>query len=266
MTNFYSRLDNTKRLSIIAGPCVFESHDLSIEIASKLFEICEKHNVNYCFKMSFDKANRTSGNSYRGADLDVVNNVFEEVQCTLGIDTLTDIHERDHAEDTCADILQIPAFLCRQTDLIVAAANTGKVVNIKKGQFLSPPEMKNVVEKVTATGNKRVIQTERGSSFGYNNLVVDMRGLDIMKQNDFPVVIDCTHAVQQPGGQGTSSGGDRTFAPTIAKAAVATGIAGVFMEVHPDPDSSPSDGANMIRLQDFEEILQTLLNIDGAVK
>ena len=266
MSKFYNDLGNDKILSIIAGPCVYENYDLAKRISSELAEICYKYGVNFCYKTSFDKANRTSHDGYRGKGIDVAMEAFHHLRQEVGIEILTDVHDNWQAEVINADILQIPAFLCRQTDLIETAAKTGKPVNVKKGQFLSPWEMKKVVDKVAHFGNNKVIQTERGTTFGYNNLVVDMRSLEIMKDVGHPVIIDCTHAVQHPGGSGDRSGGDSRFAPTIAKSAVANGIAGVFMEVHPDPLSSPSDGPNMIRLDEFEELLKTLLRIDGAVK
>ena len=266
MSKFYENLGNDKRLSIIAGPCVYENYELAKQISSELSEICDKYSVNFCYKTSFDKANRTSHDGWRGKGIDAAMEAFAALRHHVGVEILTDVHDNWQAEIINADILQIPAFLCRQTDLLEAAAKTGKPVNVKKGQFLSPKEMHNVVDKVRHFGNNRVIQTERGTTFGYNNLVVDMRGLEIMKENESPIIMDCTHAVQHPGGKGGSSGGDSRFAPVIAKAAVAVGIAGVFMEVHPDPLSSPSDGANMIRLDNFEKVLKQLLAIDEVVK
>ena len=267
MSSFYRNLGNDKRLSIIAGPCVYQDYSLAYQIASELSEICDKYAVNFCFKTSFDKANRTSHDGYRGKGLDAAMEAFMYLKAEIGgLEILTDVHDCWQAEVINADILQIPAFLCRQTDLLETSAKTGKPVNVKKGQFLSPWEMEKVVDKVVHFGNNRVIQTERGTTFGYNNLVVDMRSLEIMKDAGYPVVIDCTHAVQHPGGSGDRSGGDSRFAPTIAKSAVANSIAGVFMEVHPDPLSSPSDGPNMIRLDAFEDVLRTLLRIDEAVK
>lgn len=266
MSNFYNNLGNDKQLSIIAGPCLHENYGLSKRIASELSEICDKYAVNFCFKASFDKANRTSHEGHRGRGIDAAMEAFASLRHHVGVEILTDVHDNWQAEIINADILQIPAFLCRQTDLLEAAAKTGKPVNVKKGQFLSPWEMQKVVDKVRHFGNNKVIQTERGTTFGYNNLVVDMRSLEIMKENESPIIMDCTHAVQHPGGKGGSSGGDSRFAPVIAKAAVAVGIAGVFMEVHPDPMSSPSDGPNMIRLDNFENVLRDLLRIDGAVK
>ena len=266
MSSFYRNLSNDKRLSIIAGPCVYENYSLAYQIASELSEICDKYAVNFCFKTSFDKANRTSHDGYRGKGLDAAMEAFMYLKSELNIEILTDVHDCWQAEIINADILQIPAFLCRQTDLLETAAKTGKPINVKKGQFLSPWEMQKVVDKIVHFGNNRIIQTERGTTFGYNNLVVDMRALEIMKDGGNPVIIDCTHAVQYPGAGGKRSRGDGRFAPTIAKAAAAVGIAGVFMEVHPDPMSSPSDGPNMIRLDNFENILRDLLRIDEAVK
>lgn len=266
MIDFYERLGNDKKLSIIAGPCVYESQGLSITIAEILNEVCASYDVNFCFKMSFDKANRTSSQSYRGS-FDDAFYAFEFIK-NRNIATLTDVHEPWQCA-ACAtsnvDILQIPAFLCRQTDLLKAAAESGKPVNVKKGQFLSPWETKNIVDKIESFGYNKVMLTERGTTFGYNNLVVDMRSLEVMKEYA-PVIMDCTHAVQHPGGLGGSSGGDSKFAPVIAKAATAVGIAGVFMEVHPNPEESPSDGPNMIKLSDFKEVLEKLLEIDEVVK
>ena len=267
MNDFFEGLSNDKKLSIIAGPCVFENSNLAVDIATFLSETCKKYNVNFCFKMSFDKANRTSSKGYHGQGIDLAMNVFDHIENVLNIPTITDVHDPWQADIINTSIIQIPAFLCRQTDLLEAAAKTGKPVNVKKGQFLSPWEMKNVVDKIESFGYNRIMLTERGTTFGYNNLVVDMRSLEIMKDgSNTPVIIDCTHAVQHPGGGGDKSSGDGKFAPVIAKAAVAVGVAGVFMEVHPDPLSSPSDGPNMIRLDYFEEILEKLLSIDGVVK
>jgi 2-dehydro-3-deoxyphosphooctonate aldolase (KDO 8-P synthase) len=263
MNNFYNSLANDKKLSIIAGPCVFENQELAVEIAETLKEICDDLSVNFCFKMSFDKANRTSSSSYRG-DFDGAYYAFDSIR-NRGIPTLTDVHESWQCAVTNADILQIPAFLCRQTDLLKSAAETGKPVNVKKGQFLSPWETKNIVDKIKSFGYNEVMLTERGTTFGYNNLVVDMRSLEVMKEYA-PVIMDCTHAVQYPGGQGGSSGGDRRFASVIAYAATAVSIAGLFMEVHPDPDNAPSDGPNMIKLKDFPKIIEQILEIDGVVK
>ena len=259
---------NDLPLSIIAGPCQMESRDHAIEVAGRLAEIAKEKGIGLVYKTSYDKANRTSLKGQRGMGLEKSLAVFEEVKKLFGLPTLTDVHEIPHcaAVAPVIDILQIPAFLCRQTDLLVAAANTGRVVNVKKGQFLAPWDMKNVVAKIADSGNKNIMLTERGASFGYNTLVVDMRSLPIMAQTGYPVIMDATHAVQQPGGQGTSSGGQREFVPTIAKAAVSAGIAGVFIETHPDPDNAPSDGPNMVKLADLPALLDQLIAFDKLAK
>lgn len=265
--SFYENCGNDKPLSIIAGPCVFESKDHAVETATALKEICyivgEQFDtqINFIYKTSFDKANRSSADSYRSAGFDEAFYGMEAVRAR-GIEVLTDVHDPWHCEQVQADILQIPAFLCRQTDLIRAAAESGKPVNVKKGQFLSPYEMKNVAEKLRKFGCDKYMFTERGTTFGYNNLVVDMRSLEIMKQYTNAVVMDCTHAVQLPGGNGTSSSGQRQFVPTMARAAVAVGVAALFMEVHNDPDNAPSDGPNMISLDNFEDMLYALVELD----
>jgi len=259
---------NSKKLAIIAGPCQMESRAHALEMASALKEIALKLGVGLVYKTSYDKANRTSAVGKRGLGLNKSLEVFAEIRSSLGMPVLTDVHEREHCAIAAevVDILQIPAFLCRQTDLLIAAAETGRVVNVKKGQFLSPHDMKNVIAKVTGAGNPNVLTTERGVSFGYNTLVVDMRSLPIMAGFGAPVVIDATHAVQSPGGQGTSSGGDREMAPYIARAAVACGVAAVFMETHQDPDNAPSDGPNMIYLKNIGAIISELLEIDAIAK
>jgi 2-dehydro-3-deoxyphosphooctonate aldolase (KDO 8-P synthase) len=259
---------NGCKLVLIAGPCQLEIRGHALEMASALREIAAKAGVGLIYKTSFDKANRTSRSGQRGAGLAASLPVFAEIRESLGVPVLTDVHEREQcaAVAEAVDVLQIPAFLCRQTDLLVAAAQTGKVVNVKKGQFLAPWDMKNVIEKITGAGNPNVLVTERGSSFGYNTLVVDMTGLPELAKFGAPVVIDATHAVQKPGGQGTSSGGNREMAPTIARAAVAVGIAAVFLETHQDPDNAPSDGPNMIRLKDLPSILSELVEIDAIAK
>ena len=259
---------NDLPLQLIAGPCQMESRDHTIEVAGRLVEICKARNIGLVYKTSYDKANRTSLKGKRGMGLEKSLAVFDEVRKTFGIPMLTDVHEIAHcaAVAPVVDILQIPAFLCRQTDLLIAAANTGRVVNVKKGQFLAPWDMKNVAAKIAESGNTNIMLTERGVSFGYNTLVVDMRSLPIMAENGYPVIMDCTHAVQQPGGQGTSSGGDRKFVPTIAKAAVAAGVAGVFIETHPDPDNAPSDGPNMVKLADLPALLDQLIAFDTLAK
>jgi len=259
---------NARKLALIAGPCQLESRAHALEMASALKDIAAKAGVGLIYKTSFDKANRTSGTGQRGAGLAASLPVFAEIRESLGVPVLTDVHEREQcaAVAEAADVLQIPAFLCRQTDLLVAAAETGKVVNVKKGQFLAPWDMKNVIEKITSAGNPNVLVTERGTSFGYNTLVVDMTGLPEMAKFGAPIVIDATHAVQKPGGQGTSSGGNREMAPHIARAAVAVGVAAVFMETHQDPDNAPSDGPNMIRLKDLPSILSQLVDLDAIAK
>jgi 2-dehydro-3-deoxyphosphooctonate aldolase (KDO 8-P synthase) len=261
-------IGNTKKLSIIAGPCQLESRAHAFEMAAALREICEKAGVGLIYKTSFDKANRTSANAARGMGLEQALPIFADIREELGLPVLTDVHEQDQcaAVAEAVDVLQIPAFLCRQTDLLTAAARTHKVVNVKKGQFLAPWDMKNVIAKITGAGNPNVLATERGASFGYNTLVSDMRALPIMAGLGVPVVFDATHSVQQPGGQGTSTGGDRTMVPYLARAAVATGVAAVFLEVHQDPDHAPSDGPNMLRLQDFPALVDDLLAIDAIVK
>jgi len=261
-------IGNAKKLSIIAGPCALESRAHALEMASALKEIAAKAGVGFIYKTSFDKANRTSRNAARGMGLELSAPIFAELRQTLGVPVLTDVHERDQcaAVAEAVDVLQIPAYLCRQTDLLVAAARTGKVVNIKKGQFLAPEDMKNVIAKITGAGNPNVLVTERGVSFGYHTLVNDMRALPIMAKFGAPVVFDATHSAQRPGGQGDKTGGDREMVPYLARAAVATGVACVFMETHQDPDSAPSDGPNMIKLKDVPALLSELVEIDRIVK
>lgn len=252
---------------VIAGPCVVESRDLAFEVATTMKEICSRVGVNYVFKASYDKANRTAASSFRGPGRDEGLAVLAEIRDSLGLPVLTDIHESADADIAAkvVDVLQIPAFLCRQTDLLVAAAKTGKAVNVKKGQFLAPWEMRNVVDKLRSAGGENVMVTERGSSFGYNTLVVDYRSLPQLRLFGAPVIFDVTHSVQQPGGQGTSSGGQREFAGTLARAAVAVGVDGLFMEVHPDPDKGLSDGPNMIPLHRVEKLLAQLVKIRQTV-
>jgi 2-dehydro-3-deoxyphosphooctonate aldolase (KDO 8-P synthase) len=261
-------IGNALPLAIIAGPCQLESRAHALEMASALKEIAAKAGVGLIYKTSFDKANRTSGSGKRGMGLHASLPIFAEIRESLGLPVLTDVHEREQCAIVASsvDVLQIPAFLSRQTDLIAAAAHTGKVVNVKKGQFLAPWDMKNVIAKVIEAGNPNVLVTERGASFGYNTLVVDMTALPEMAKYGAPVVMDATHAVQKPGGQGASSGGNRDMAPYIARAAVAVGVAAVFMETHQDPDNAPSDGPNMIRLKDMPAILGELVEIDRIAK
>jgi len=263
------RFGNRLPLALIAGPCALESRQHALEMASALKEIAAKLKVGLVYKTSFDKANRTSVKSARGIGLDQALPVFAEIRDSLGLPVLTDVHEIEQCARVAqaADVLQIPAFLCRQTDLLVAAARTGKVVNVKKGQFLAPWDMKNVVAKITGTGNHNVLVTERGASFGYNTLVSDMRALPILARDiGAPVIFDATHSVQQPGGQGTSSGGEREFVPVLARAAVAVGVAGVFIETHQDPDKAPSDGPNMVPLKDMDALLRPLIEFDRLAK
>src|SRR5579862_17321 len=259
---------NRKSLSIIAGPCALESRDHALEMASALKEIAAKAGVGLVYKTSFDKANRTSAGGKRGLGFERSLPIFAEIRESLGIPVLTDVHEREQcaAVAEAVDVLQIPAFLCRQTDLLVAAAQTGRAVNVKKGQFLAPWDMTNVVAKITGAGNANVLVTERGASFGYNTLVSDFRALPIMAKIGAPVVFDATHSVQQPGGRGESSGGDRQMVPYLARAAVAVGCAAVFMETHQDPDHAPSDGPNMLNLRDVPALLSDLVAIDRIAK
>ena len=255
-------------LAVFAGPCQMESRAHALEMASGLKEIATRLGLGLVYKSSFDKANRTSLSGKRGIGLDGALAVFDEIRLTLGLPVVTDVHEPEQCRILAphVDVLQIPAFLCRQTDLLVAAARTGKVVKIKKGQFLAPWDMRNVVAKVTDSGNANVLVTERGVSFGYNTLVVDMRALAILAETGAPVIFDATHAVQQPGGQGTSSGGDRRFVPVLARAAVAVSVAGLFIETHQDPDNAPSDGPNMVPLKAFEGLMRELMAIDHLTK
>ena len=261
-------IGNKKPLSIIAGPCALESRDHALEMASALKEVARKAGVGLIYKTSFDKANRTSANSARGLGIELALPIFAEIRERLGVPVLTDVHEREQcaAVAEAVDVLQIPAFLCRQTDLLIAAAETGRVINVKKGQFLAPWDMKNVIAKVTGAGNPNVLTTERGVSFGYNTLVSDMRALPILATLGAPVVFDATHSVQQPGGQGTASGGERDMVPVLARAAVAIGVAAVFMETHEDPERAPSDGPNMLKLKDLPELLAELVEIDRIAK
>jgi 2-dehydro-3-deoxyphosphooctonate aldolase (KDO 8-P synthase) len=259
---------NDRPIALFAGPCAMESRAHALEMASALKEICGRLGLGLVYKTSFDKANRTSLKAGRGVGLDGALPVFAEVRETLGLPVVTDVHEIGQCARVAevVDVLQIPAFLCRQTDLLVAAARTGRAVKVKKGQFLAPWDMPNVVAKVTGAGNPNVLVTERGASFGYNTLVVDMRALAIMGQIGCPVIFDATHAVQSPGGQGTATGGDRRYVPVLARAAVAVGVAGLFIETHQDPDSAPSDGPNMVPLKQLEPLLSELMAVDAVVK
>jgi len=262
------RFGNHLPLALIAGPCQMESRQHALECAHALKEIAARRGIGLVFKTSYDKANRTSLSGARGVGLAAALPVFAEIREATGLPVLTDVHEAGHcaAVAEAVDVLQIPAFLCRQTDLLVAAAATGRVVNVKKGQFLAPWDMANVIAKVTGAGNGRVLATERGASFGYNTLVSDMRALPIMAEGGVPVIFDATHSVQQPGGKGTSTGGERRFVPVLARAAVAVGVAGVFVETHPDPDHAPSDGPNMVPLAEFEALVATLQAFDAIAK
>lgn len=255
-------------IAVLAGPCQMESRAHALEMASALKEIAGRLGLGLVYKSSFDKANRTSLAGKRGIGLSGALDVFSEIRSSLGLPVVTDVHEIGQCATLAevVDVLQIPAFLCRQTDLLIAAAKTGRVVKVKKGQFLAPWDMANVVAKITGSGNPNVLVTERGASFGYNTLVVDMRSLPIMAETGAPVIFDATHAVQQPGGQGTSSGGDRRFVPVLARAAVAVGVAGLFIETHQDPDSAPSDGPNMVPLKHFEGLMRELMELDVVAK
>lgn len=262
-------ISNDLPITLIAGPCVLESHSHAKMMVEMLLKITTDLKINFIYKTSYDKANRTSLTGIRGLGLDSSLKIFSELKAEYGINILTDVHNANHCDliKDHVDILQIPAFLCRQTDLLIAAANTNKIINIKKGQFLSPHDMINVANKIIDSGNNNLLLTERGASFGYNNLVSDMRSLEIMKNEiRFPVIFDATHSVQAPGGLGGSSGGDRKFVPVLSRAAVAVGVAGVFMETHEDPDNAPSDGPNMVKIEDMTPLLKKLIEIDNIVK
>lgn len=259
---------NDLPFALIAGPCQMESRDHAMYMAENLTSLCGKLGIPLIFKTSFDKANRTSVDAQRGLGLEGAASVFEEIRKTFGIPVLTDVHSEQQATDVAqyVDVLQIPAFLCRQTDLLLAAGKTGKAVNVKKGQFLAPWDMKNVAKKIASTGNDNILLTDRGTSFGYNTLVSDMRGLPIMADTGYPVVFDATHSVQQPGGLGGTSGGERKFVTTLARAAVAVGVAGVFIETHQDPDNAPSDGPCMVPFAAMAELLRQLKDLDAFAK
>ena len=264
-----ARFGNELPLALIAGPCALESKAHALEMANALKEIAGRVGIGFVYKTSFDKANRTSAKSARGIGLEQALPIFAEVREKLKVPVLTDVHDAEQCARVApvVDVLQIPAFLCRQTDLLVAAAKTGKTVNVKKGQFLAPWDMQNVVEKIRGAGNRNVLVTERGVSFGYNTLVSDMRALPILKRTTgAPVIFDATHSVQQPGGKGTSSGGEREFVPVLARAAVAVGVAGIFIETHQDPDKAPSDGPNMLPLKEMEPLLRGLVEFDRLAK
>ena len=261
-------VSNNLPFFLISGPCQLESRDHAIFIAEKIKKICEKLKIKLVFKTSFDKANRTSLDSKRGIGIDKSIKIFEEIKKKFDLPVLTDVHtiEQCNQIKNVVDIIQIPAFLCRQTDLLVAAAKTNLIINVKKGQFLAPWDMKNVIKKISASGNDKILVTERGVSFGYNTLISDMRSLSIMKKENYPVIFDATHSVQRPGGKGDASGGEREFIYDLSKAAVSNGISGLFIEVHEDPDNAPSDGQNMIKLSDLEKFLANIKKIDDLVK
>jgi 2-dehydro-3-deoxyphosphooctonate aldolase (KDO 8-P synthase) len=264
----WKNLNSPRQLFLIAGPCVIESEKLCLQVAASLKKTCAALGIFYVFKASFDKANRTSAKSFRGPGLDAGLRILAKVRTEFGVPILTDIHNEDHAAvvGEVVDILQIPAFLCRQTDLIEAAVTTGQIVNLKKGQFLSPKEMGQVAEKARRGGAKKILLTERGTTFGYNNLVADMRSIPIMKSFGFPVIFDATHSVQLPGGGGDKSGGQREFAPVLARAALASGANGIFLETHPHPEHALSDGPNMIPLAEIPALLKNLLKVFHAVR
>lgn len=261
-------IGNDLPLTLLAGPCVMESRDHALEISHALVEMTQKLGMGLIYKTSFDKANRTSLQGARGVGLKEALPIFAEIREKWGCPVVTDVHDALQCAPVAevVDVLQIPAFLCRQTDLLLAAGNTGKALNVKKGQFLAPWDMKNVVKKIEETGNKNIMLCERGVSFGYNTLVSDMRALPLMAELGYPIVFDATHSVQQPGGQGSSTGGQREFVPVLARAAIAIGVAAVFMETHQDPDKAPSDGPNMVKLKDMPALLETLMSFDRLAK
>ena len=253
---------------LIAGPCSIESKDHAIDHAGKINEICRQLNIKFVYKSSFDKANRSSSLSSRGVGIDQGLKILSDVKKTFGIPLITDVHESYQCKDVAnvVDIIQIPAFLCRQTDLLYAAAETNKIINVKKGQFLAPWDMKNVLNKIVDYGNNQVLLTERGTSFGYNTLVSDMRAIPQMSQFGYPIIFDATHSVQQPGGMGTTSGGQREFVPVLARAAISIGVSGLFVEVHENPDDAPSDGPNMLKISELSALLSKLIQLDKLVK
>jgi|TARA_B100002052_G_scaffold140795_1_gene129023 2-dehydro-3-deoxyphosphooctonate aldolase (KDO 8-P synthase) len=261
-------ISNTRPFTLIAGPCQLENEKHALDVANELKKITERLGVSFIYKTSFDKANRTSLNGKRGAGLEKSLPIFDKIRKDIGVPVLTDIHNSEQCEVVSkhVDVLQIPAFLCRQTDLLVAAAKTGKIINVKKGQFLAPWDMVNVTKKIEDSGNKNILVTERGASFGYNTLVSDMRSLPIMAKNGYPVVYDATHSVQQPGGMGDKSGGQKEFVEYLSRAAIAVGVAAIFIETHPDPDNAPSDGPNMVPLAKMPKLLSQLVEIDSLIK
>ena len=259
---------NDKPFTLIAGPCQLESESHAIKISSELKKITSKLKINLIYKTSFDKANRTSLKGKRGLGLEKSLPIFDKIRDEVGVPILTDVHSADQCSKVAkhVDVLQIPAFLCRQTDLLIAAAKTGKIINVKKGQFLAPWDISNVIKKIEESGNKKILITERGASFGYNTLVSDMRALPIMSKFGYPIVFDATHSVQQPGGMGEKSGGQREFVPHLSRAAIAVGVGAIFIETHEDPDNAPSDGPNMVPLNELENLLKKLTDIDKLVK
>ena len=263
-------ISNDSPFILIAGPCVIENENHSMMIAEELYKICNEVGIKLIFKSSFDKANRSSINSDRGIKLDDALKIFEKIKNDFNLPILSDIHNEDQcnqlSQDSIIDILQIPAFLCRQTDLLLAAGRTKKIINVKKGQFLSPSDVKNIFVKIETTNNKNIMITERGTSFGYNTLVNDFKGLDIMKKYEYPIIFDATHSVQQPGGMGSRSGGQREHIPSLCKAAISIGVAGLFLETHNDPDNAPSDGPNMINIKDLKNLLIQLKQFDAIAK
>ena len=263
-------ISNNNNFILIAGPCVMESESHSLMMAEKIATICQKLNINFVFKSSFDKANRSSINSKRGLELKEAEAIFNKIKSTFNCPILTDVHNESQCEflsnSDSVDILQIPAFLCRQTDLLISAAKTKKIINVKKGQFLSPYEVPNIFKKIESADNHNIMITERGTSFGYNNLINDFKSLDIMKSFLYPVIFDATHSVQEPGGMGEKSGGKREFVSTLAKAAVAVGVAGIFIETHNDPDNAPSDGPNMLQIENLESLISKLIELDTVSK
>ena len=263
-------ISNLNPFSLIVGPCVIENKEHTLKIAESIAKICESIQINYIFKASFDKANRTSIESQRGVVLEKALEIFREVKSNFNCPILTDVHNENQCKDLSSndivDIIQIPAFLCRQTDLLIAAGNSNKIINVKKGQFLSPQDIPNIIEKIQTTKNENILITERGVSFGYNNLVSDFRSIEIMKKFEYPVFFDATHSVQEPGGLGSKSGGKREFIPTLAKAAIAVGVAGIFIETHDDPDNAPSDGPNMLNIKDLKDLLLRLKDFDELAK
>ena len=261
-------ISNNEPFTLIAGPCQLENEEHALKISSELKKITSELDINFIYKTSFDKANRTSLKGKRGLGLEKSLSIFDKIRKEIGVPVLTDVHTAEQCSIVAkhVDVLQIPAFLCRQTDLLIAAAKTNKIINVKKGQFLAPWDMVNVTKKISDSGNDKILVTERGASFGYNTLVSDMRSLPIMAKNGYPVIFDATHSVQQPGGQGESSGGQREFVEYLARAAVAVGVAGVFIETHQDPDNAPSDGPNMVPLNKLENLLKQLHDIDNLIK